>query len=206
MTDVRGQSGEISDEKIKTTTGRTWKEWFEILDAADAMKLPHKQIASWLYDNHLHRGWWCQSITVAYEKARGLRVLGQTADTGFQLGTQKTFSLAPSELWDFLFSRQGLRIWLGETTDFKLDEKTPYTTDNGTYGEVRTLDPGKRLRMTWQPADWDEPSTLQLYLTPTKTGTSLGFHQEKLADQEARAHMLKHWKAVLRKIEKQISI
>jgi uncharacterized protein YndB with AHSA1/START domain len=206
MTDVHGEPGGISDEKVKAATGRTWVEWFEILDVAGAMKLPHKQIASWLYDNHLPKGWWCQSIAVAYEKARGLRILGQTADAGFELGAQKTFPLTPTQLWDFAFSPAGLEVWLGKTTDFQLTLKSSYSTEDGTRGEVRTIDSGKRLRMTWQPADWETSSTLQLYFTPTKTGTALGFHHEKLTDQAVRTQMLKHWKKVLETFEKQLLV
>lgn len=205
MTDIHSDPQGISNESIKAATGRTWPEWFEILDGAGAMKLPHKQIAQWLYDNHLQKGWWCQSITVGYEKARGLRVLGQTADAGFQLGAQKTVPISPSELWDFIFSPDGLRLWLGQTTDFKLVKGATYSLLDGTRGEVRAIDEGKRVRLTWQPIDWLHPSTLQLYFLPTPGGTSLRVHHEKLADQKTRQDMVRHWRATLTALTEAVS-
>ncbi len=152
-------------------------------------------------DCQLPKGWWCQSITVAHEKARDLRVLGQTADAGFELGAQKTFPLNQAQLWDFMVSAGGLHMWLGKTADFRLNEKALYTTAEGVRGEVRTIDPGKRLRMTWQPVKWKDPSTLQLYFLPTATDTALRFHHEKLADETTRAQMLMHWKTVLKTLQ-----
>jgi hypothetical protein len=48
--------------------------------------------------------WWRQSITVGYEQARGKRVVGETTDTGLQVGVQKSVdatgdrSLGPDHL------------------------------------------------------------------------------------------------------------
>ena len=34
----------MSDEAVKAKTGKTWKEWFAILDQAGAIKLTHQEI------------------------------------------------------------------------------------------------------------------------------------------------------------------
>lgn len=40
-----GRSGRISDEAVRAKTGRIWKQWFSILDAAGAAKMAHRDIA-----------------------------------------------------------------------------------------------------------------------------------------------------------------
>ena len=68
----------ISDAAVRKATGKSWDEWFAVLDSAGADALPHKQIARLLFDKgYIASHWWCQTVTVAYEYARGKRVLGR---------------------------------------------------------------------------------------------------------------------------------
>jgi uncharacterized protein YndB with AHSA1/START domain len=75
---------------------------------------------------------------VAYEKARGRRVGGQTADAGFQIGVSRTFAVTPDEAWRFMTSPQGMRLWLGHVQSLELAPGTGYRTAQGTTGEIRT--------------------------------------------------------------------
>ncbi len=70
-------------EKVVAATGRTWDSWFGLLDAWDAAARTHTETARWLRELHAVPSWWSQSITVAYEQARGLRVPGQQVSGGF---------------------------------------------------------------------------------------------------------------------------
>ena len=63
----------MSDDAVKARTGKTWTEWFAILDAAGAGKMTHPQIATYLSTEQAVPDWWSQMVTVTYEKARGLR-------------------------------------------------------------------------------------------------------------------------------------
>jgi hypothetical protein len=51
--------------------------------------------------------------------------------------------------------------------------------------------------LTWQPPDWSHDTTLQLTVLPAATGTTIAFHQDRLASAAERAEMLAHWTAVL---------
>jgi len=55
---------------------------------------------------------------------------GQTKDVGFQFGIRKTFPVSTEKVWDFLFSEQGLKIWLGKLKN-ELEIKKEYETENG---------------------------------------------------------------------------
>jgi hypothetical protein len=43
----------MSDEAVKTATGKSWDEWVAILDAGGSRDKPHAEIVRWLYDQGL---------------------------------------------------------------------------------------------------------------------------------------------------------
>ena len=195
----------ISDDAVRDATGRGWKEWIDLLDQEGAREKSHREIAAMLVDrDYIEEGneWWAQSVTVGYEYAKGRRVTGQTADAGFQMGAQKTLPVTAEKLWEWLTSSDGMPVWLGSgVEDMSLEKGARYRTNEGTNGEIRSVYQAEKLRLTWQPADWDNETTLQLYLNDKGDRTALGFHHEKLADADQRAEMKKHWKGVLQDIK-----
>lgn len=183
----------LSSSAVRRGSGRDWEEWLELLDRAGARDWDHKQIVAHLEREHpeVESGWWRQSITVGYEKARGKRVLGQTADAGFEVGVSRTFAAPPARVWEVIVARSDL--WLGAGS-LPLEARQPYRVegiDGGTVeGEVRVVKPGDRIRMTWRPEGWAKAAVLQLSLSPTSSGkTALTAHMEKLPDAEAREGM-----------------
>ena len=199
------QYGNISDEAVKNATGKTWEQWVALLDNEGAEDLSHKEIAALLLDRgHIEKGneWWAQSVTVGYEYAKGRRVKGETADAGFQVGVQRTIGVEADRLWAFLTGPQGLPLWLGDGAEaLAFTEGESYETDDGASGDIRSVYPPERLRLTWQPAGWENQSTLQLYLQDKGDRTALRFHQEKLRDSEQRSEMKAHWTEVLERIK-----
>ena len=89
----------VADERISEATGRGWQAWFETLDEWGATKRTHTEIARWLRDEHDVEGWYAQSITVGYERARGLRAPGEHAD-GFAVGASKTIVVPVARLFE----------------------------------------------------------------------------------------------------------
>ncbi len=195
------QRPRISDAAVRKATGKDWDEWFALLDSEGAAALPHKQIVGLLHDKgYVASSWWRQMVTVAYEHARGKRVLGQAAETGFQIGVQKTLPLAPERTWDLIISPEGRALWLGELGEMRWEKGAAYATAAGTRGEIRSVAPGERVRLTWQPPHFSGPSTLQVYLLPSGAKTAVRFHQEKLDSAETREEMRSHWRGVLAKL------
>ncbi len=62
------------------------------------------------------------------------KVVGETKDAGFQFGLRKTFYISFEEVWNFMFSLNGLKIWLGSLA-IELSEKQDYKTKEGIEGE-----------------------------------------------------------------------
>lgn len=90
---VTGRQDGVSDEALAAATGKTWAEWFAILDAEGAAAWKHSAIARWLDANFPLGGWWAQSVTVGYEQARGIRNPGQRQDGSYEVSASKTLPL-----------------------------------------------------------------------------------------------------------------
>lgn len=126
------------------------------------------------------------------------RVVGKTKDVGFEIGVSRTLDHPPEEVWAFLTGADGLAVWLGQGVALPAERGEPYRTLDGTQGELRSLRPLDRVRLTCRPPGWDHDTTVQVAIRPAGKGrTMLRFHQEWLADAEERERQRDHWRAVM---------
>ena len=110
----------------------------------------------------------------------------------------RTVPFPIEEVWGFLTSTAGSALWLGAGVQ-RLDEPgAAYETETGTAGQVRSFRPRDRVRLTWQPVDWDHDSTVQCTVTPVAGDrTRVVLHQERLADAAEREQQRRHWQGVM---------
>lgn len=88
-----------SNDTIKAKTGRTWPEWVRTLDADGAAALAHRDIAVIVHGKHGVGDWWAQSVTVGYERIKGLRERGQRRDGSYEANKSKTFDVPVTTLF-----------------------------------------------------------------------------------------------------------
>lgn len=143
----------MSDAAVQSKTGKTWAEWVRALDDAEAAAWTHRDIARYVREHFDVSAWWAQSVTVAYERIRGLREKGQRRGGRFDVNKSKTFPVPLDELYR-AFGARVRRRWLGE-----IDLR------------VRKATVGKSMRITWSdgtPLDvyfWEKgPSKSQVQL------------------------------------------
>lgn len=170
----------VSEEAMMSRTGRPLADWFELLDAWGADSRTHTEIARWLVSEHGVEGWWSQSITVAYERARGRRVLHQTA-AGFSVGVTRTVVATP-EAVTAAFRDPGRRAaWF---PDAPLEVHEGYTGKRGRY-------------------DWTDPaSKVWVDQAPKPDGrTTVTVTHERLPDADTVATMKERWRAALDRLK-----
>jgi uncharacterized protein YndB with AHSA1/START domain len=188
---------EISDDAVSDATGAGWEAWFRRLDEWGAAEKGHKATAAHLADEYDLSGWWSQSVTVEYERERGLREVGET-EQGFQMGARKTFLPDAEAAWELITSAEGLQTWLGEGAPTSLEEGDTGELDDGTTYEIRVVEPGSHVRLRWHPPKWDDYSTVQVRAIESSSGRGcVAIHHEQLPSQDARKQMKKHWRSVL---------
>jgi hypothetical protein len=121
----------MSDEAVEKKTGRDWRGWTAVLDRAGATSRPHREIARLLHDDHDLPGWWAQTVTVGYERIRGLREKGQRRGGGYDVNKSKTYPVPVAKLYA-AFGARGRARWLGATGL-----------------KVKTATREKSMRLTW---------------------------------------------------------
>ncbi len=162
-----------SDASLQRSTGKTWDEWFAILDAWGARERKHTEIARYVNEELGVPGWWAQSVTVGYEQARGMR-LKYERPTGFSITASKTIAVPIGVLFDAFVDDVERKGWLpaGEMS-------------------LRTAQPGRSARF-----DWGDGST-RVNVGFTDKGPSksvIALEHERLADADEAETMKAMWK------------
>lgn len=182
VSDMSGSTGrriteKLSDEVLRGATGRDWAGWFAVLDAWDATRRSHAEIAAFLGTEHRMGGWYAQSVTVGYEQARGLRQVGQSSTGDWNTSGSRTLAAGPERVLDAFTDPELRGRWLP-----------------GVDLSVRGLRPGKSLSAGFSDASGDA-GRLTLWLEELPDGrTRLGVGHGKLADAEAVARYKAFWK------------
>jgi len=132
--------------------------------------------------------------------------VGKTKDSGWQIGVSTTLDHPIDEVWELLASPRGLAIWLGEGVRLEGRPGEVYTTADGTTGDVRSFHPRNRIRITWQPADWDHDSTVQVAVSANGERTRMTLHQERMADATERERQRAHWKRVAGRLADELAM
>lgn len=186
----------VTDEALIKATGRSWDDWERVLETCGAAELKHGQIVG-LLEGLLKDQWWRQTVAVEYARRKGLRAVGETASTGFQIGVRRTVPLALDDAWRLVTSPKGVRAWLGDTPGLAWEKGAAYTAADGAWGEVRVVKEGSHVRVTRLALGEKRASTIQVRVIPASTGTTISFHEEHLPDAEAREERRGHYEAVL---------
>ena len=162
----------VADEAMVRATGRGHAEWFAILDEWGATVHTHTEIARWLSDNHGTPGWWNQNLTVAYERARGLRVRHEMAD-GFSISVTRTVHVAPEQALGAFTDESRRAGWLSEP----MHQRPTRARNTARF-------------------DWDEPpSRVVVSLVPRDDGrTTIAVSHERLPDAQAGEQLKARWR------------
>jgi uncharacterized protein YndB with AHSA1/START domain len=162
----------MSDEAVKAKTGKTWKQWFAVIDKAGGKKLSHQDIVKYLKTEHAVGPWWQQMVTVTYEQARGLRDVHQKPG-GYQISVSRTVNVPISMLYHAFANDKARNAWLAE---------------DGLA--VRKATANKPMRVTWN----DVKTSLEINFYPKGDDKSqVVVQHSKLPNAKAAATMKTFW-------------
>ena len=139
----------ISDEAVETRTGKSWAQWFRILDRWGAAKKGHKATAVWLHETRELPTWWAQMVTVRHERERGLRDKHEKP-TGYEISVTRLMEGAPSRAFDAISRPADLSHWFTRGARANLEVGGSYSNRDGDSGRFLTVVRPRRLRMTWE--------------------------------------------------------
>jgi hypothetical protein len=174
----------MSDAAVKERTGKTWPEWFKILDKAGAKKMRHQDITAYLIKEHKVGPWWTQMIAVPYEHERGLREKFQKCTGEFAASGSRTLSVPMSKLYNAWTDEKLRQRWL---PDAKI--------------EITTATKNKSLRAKWD----GDASRLSVNFYPKGAGKSqAAVDHMKLPSSKECAKMKAYWFEALNRLQEML--
>ena len=105
----------MSDAKLKESTGCTWQRWVRALDRHGAESMPHRGIATLVREKYKTDSWWSQTVTVGYERIKGLRARGQQRNGTYQISKSRTYNVPVETLFEAWTDARVRQRWLTET-------------------------------------------------------------------------------------------
>jgi hypothetical protein len=173
----------MSDEALIRGSGKPIAEWLRILDGWGATAHTHTEIARWLVAEHGTGGWWAQGVTVAYERARGMRAMHQRPD-GYSVSVSRTIGASAEEVRLAFTSATRRRRWL---PDAPIRQRRTTAANGARF-------------------DWAEPPSRVIVLLTPKAAerTQVTVTHEKLADAADVDRMRALWRDRLAVLKEQL--
>lgn len=161
----------MSDEKVKAATGCTWERWVWHLDRVDAHKWPHREIAEYVHEKYKVPSWWTQTVTVGYERIKGLREKGQQRSGVWRASKSKTIAAAAGKVFNAFKQPKQRTPWLPNKV------------------VIRTSVPNKSLRLTWE-----DGSSVEVYLVVKgRSKSTVTVEHTKLSSRAESARVKAFW-------------
>jgi len=162
----------MSDDVIKAKTGCTWERWVRALDHQGAETMSHREIAALVKKSYKIADWWTQTVTVGYERIKGLRAKGQRRDGTYEASKSRTFDVPVKKLFDAWADERTRKRWLNAATV-----------------RIRTATEPKSMRL-----DWNDESIIAVGFMPKgEAKSSVAIQHTKLPDRETANHLKEYW-------------
>jgi len=162
----------MSDAAVKNATGCTWEKWVAALDYAGAAKMSHRAIADYVHTTYKVPSWWTQTVTVGYERIKGLREIGQRRGGGYEATKSKTLAAPAAAVFRAFADGRQRRKWL-----------------DGVKLTVRKATPNRSVRITW-----DDDTSVEVWLTSKGAGkTSAQVQHRNLSDRAEADRRRAYW-------------
>jgi hypothetical protein len=161
-----------SDAILKANTGCTWERWVKALDRTEAYTWPHREIAKHVMEKYKIPSWWAQTVTVGYERIKGMRAIGQRRDGSFEASKSKTLAVPLARLYRAFVDTRTRGRWLP-----------------GVNLTVRTATREKSMRITWP----DKTSVEVGFMRKAPGKSLVALTHSKLPDHDSITRMKRYW-------------
>jgi hypothetical protein len=162
----------MSDAAIKKATGCDWEKWVFCLDYVGAQDWSHRAIVDHVHTAYKVKDWWTQTVTVGYERIKGLRAIGQRRDGGFEANKSKTLNAPAAAVFRAFAHARVRKQWL-----------------NGAKVTVKKATPNRSVRMLW-----DDGTPVEVWIVPKGANkTAAQVQHRKLASKEDADVRKKYW-------------
>jgi hypothetical protein len=190
--------GGLSDAKAIEKTGHDLAYWFGVMDRFGGVEKGHTALTGHLYEKYEVPGWYCQGIVVAYERARGKRVMNQKCDGSFEVSVSKVIAAKTPALVKALSDPKQRKRWSADADAALVKALEAGLKDKKSKGFVMKPNGEARYRFKW------DGMTVQFNLYPKGPGKTSIVAQQTLPGAEAVEPYRALWKAAFAAIAETI--
>jgi hypothetical protein len=194
-------AGSVGEAAARKATGHGLDHWFAVLDAfSPGGSKGHAAAAEHLSKDHGVPMWYCQGLTVAWERARGHRAMNQSCDGDFQVSVSRVLPADLARVGRAITDPKARRAWLKDVEpalERALHAGLVHEKSKG----LRLVTPERgRLRYRW------DGSVVEIYLYAKPGGkTSVVASNEELKDASAVERRRAIWKDALDGLKEYLS-
>lgn len=171
--------GAVSDAMTRDRTGHGLSHWFAILDDFGAVQKGHTAAARHLRETHHVNSWYSQGITVAYERARGLREPNQRAAGAYEFSASKVIACDVPTVVAALAETRPRRQWMA-AIDVELASALISGIERATGAKPLALDARGRAHVRYRWAG----SRVDIYIEPKRAVKTSGAKATVLVTQQ----------------------
>lgn len=190
--------GGLSNKKTIEKTGHDLAHWFDVIDRFGGMEKDHTALTKHLYEKHQLPAWYCQGIVVAYERARGKRVLNQKCDGSFEVSVSKVIAATVPALVKAITDARQRKRWRANADAALVKTLEAALKDPKSKGFVMKPNGEARYRYKW------DGTTVQFNLYPKGPGKTSIVAQQTLPGADAIEPSRAKWKAAFAALQQSL--
>jgi len=184
----------ITDEAVRKRTGKSWAQWFRVLDRWGAVKKGHKETARYLGDHHGLEPWWAQMVTVRHERERAGRPLHQRASGAYEISVSRVIAAPSRRVFDCFLEPTDLSKWFARGASVEARVGGRYRNRDGDRGEFLAIRRPKLLRFTWENPRHAPGTVVEIAIAAKERGkVSAALTHRKLKSRRDAAKMKAAW-------------
>ena len=187
--------------EVKSATGKAWDEWFSILDSRGGVAQGRRAIGEFLYKECKLDPWWCATINVEYEAARGV-VEKDGRPKGFMICVTKTIASPVEKAYEAWATSDALNQWFSKTNNAEVSDGGRYSNADGDTGVFKRVRKNKDLRFTWENLAHNSPTLVDVVFQDKGKGkTGVMITHDRIQNREEADGLREGWARALDRLK-----
>lgn len=191
----------IDDASCKANTGKTFGEWFAVLDSIDALAKGRRDSVNHVYG--MIEGtdpWWPTTIYVEYEKHKGI-VKKDGLQEGYTICCTKSISAPVSKTYALWTDPKGFAEMFGDNGKQDVEEGGTLSCDGGCKATFTRVRPEKDLRFTWEHPGSTAPITVDVQFQDNKGKTLMNVMSSRIQTRAEADGLRNAWGEALTRLK-----
>lgn len=187
--------------EVKSATGKSWDEWFSILDKRGGIAQGRRSIGEFLYKECKLDPWWCATINVEYEAARGV-VEKDGRAKGYMICVTKTITAPVDKAYAAWVTSEGLNQWFSTENQAEVADGGRYSNADGDTGVFKRVRKNKDLRFTWENPAHTSPTLVDVVFQDKGKGkTGVMITHDRIQKREEADGLREGWTQALDRLK-----